>query len=146
MEEVRTSEQEQFEQRRKFVQAFNNTMVKIWKEQITLLEVMDTRTLLNSVVGIQCDADGKFVNIKLSQAFRTYGIFQDLGTGKEVARGNPGDIGRDKVRKRRRWYSLKYFASVMNLKEFMADNLAKEFLGVVSDVFSEKNVARRAWP
>jgi len=30
------------EERAKYVAAFNDTMIKIWKEQITLLNVIDT--------------------------------------------------------------------------------------------------------
>jgi len=47
-----------------------------------------------------------------------YGLWQDYGTGRETPRGNSGDIGRPKKRKRRRWFSRKYYASVMRLKEF----------------------------
>ena len=36
-------------EREKFVTAFNDTMLKIWQEQITLLGVIDTGHLLNSV-------------------------------------------------------------------------------------------------
>ena len=37
-------------------------------------------------------------------------------------RGNFGNLGRAKRRQRRRWFSRKYYASVMNLKEFYEDN------------------------
>lgn len=144
-ENISTSEDAQLKERMKFVNAFNKTMVAIWKERITLLDVIDTKTLLNSVVGVRCDADGKFLSINLSQSFRTYGIWQDVGTGKEVPRGNPGDIGRDKMRKARPWFSKKYFASVMNLNEFLANNIGKEFLGIVSDIFDTKNIRHNAW-
>jgi len=77
-------------------------------------------------------ADGKFTEVSLSQQFRTYGLFQDYGTGSNTPRGNGGDIGRDNPRRRRRWFSRKYYASVMNLKEFFADNLGEEYCKVVS--------------
>ena len=35
----------------------------------------------------------------------------------------------------RRRFSKKFFASFMNIKEFMADSLGREFLGIVSDAF-----------
>ena len=41
--------------------------------------------------------------------------------------GNPGDIGRDKKRERRRWFSVKYYASVMKLRDFMALSIGNEF-------------------
>lgn len=134
------------DERRKFVTAFNTTMVKIWKERITLLGVIDTKTLLNSVVGVRCNADGQFLEIDLSQSFRTYGLWQDRGVGKEVYRGNPGDIGRDKKRKAKPWFYPGYYSSVMNLKEFLADSVGEEFLGVVSSVFDTDKLAKEAWP
>lgn len=42
-----SSEKEQVEARRKYVRAFNATMVKIWREQISLLGVIDTGALYN---------------------------------------------------------------------------------------------------
>ncbi|MBO4870404.1 MAG: hypothetical protein J5565_00280 [Muribaculaceae bacterium] len=35
-----------------------------------------------------------------------------------------GDLGRAKVRQRRKWFSRKYYASVMNIKEFYEDDIA----------------------
>ena len=127
-------------ERQKYLSAFNRTMVNIWKEQIIRLGVIDTGRLLESVSVFRFKADGKLMDITLSQAFREYGLWQDYGTGKEVPRGNPGDIGRDKVRKRRIWFSKKYYASVMNLKEFMSDSIGREFIGIVSNALTKKQV------
>lgn len=128
-----SNENKAIEERRKYVTAFNRTMIKIWREQISLLGVVDTGTLYRSTLAVGMTADGKFTQITLSQSFRTYGIFQDYGTGRETPRSNSGDIGRDKVRKRRRWFSRKYFASVMNIQEFYADNLGRQFCNAVSN-------------
>lgn len=96
------------EQRRRYVTAFNATMVKIWREQIALLGVIDTGALYRSTVGISMTADGKFIDITLEQAFNTYGLFVDYGTGSNTPRGNPGDIGKANGRKRKRWFSRKF--------------------------------------
>ena len=136
------TEQQALDERMKFVAAFNDTMVKIWKERITLLDVIDTRTLLNSPISLGYKADGRLVDVQLTQAFREYGLWQDYGTGKEVPRGNPGDIGRTKVRQRRRWFSTKYYASFMNLKEFYAENLGKEFIGILNEALDDYNFRR----
>ena len=111
-------------------------MVKIWREQISLLGVVDTGALYRSTVGVSLTADGKFIDISLSQAFNTYGLFVDYGMGRNAPRGNPGDIGKANGRlspsgafvrkKRKRWFSRKYFASVMNIHEFYADSLGQE--------------------
>ena len=136
------TEQQSLEARQKYVSAFNDTMIKIWKEQITLLGVIDTGRLLASPVAVRMNADGKFSEVHLSQAFLEYGLWQDYGTGKEVPRGNSGDLGRAKVRKARHWFSRKYFMSVMNIKEFMADSLGKEFMGILTDALDSRKFSR----
>jgi hypothetical protein len=141
MPQQQTQEQA-LQERQKYVAAFNDTMIKIWKERITLLDVIDTKTLLNSPVSLGYKADGKLVDVHLTQAFREYGLWQDYGTGRETPRGNPGDIGRAKVRQRRRWFSIKYYASFMNIKEFYADNLGKEFIGIINEALDDYNFRR----
>jgi hypothetical protein len=125
------TEQQAQKEREKFVTAFNDTMIKIWQEQITLLGVIDTGALLASPKGIAMRADGRFFEVSLSQAFLEYGLWQDYGTGRETPRGNSGDIGRAKVRQRRKWFSRKYYASVMNIKEFYETNIGKAFTGTL---------------
>ena len=44
--EKQLTEQQAIEERAKYVAAFNDTMIKIWQEQITLLGVIDTGQLL----------------------------------------------------------------------------------------------------
>ena len=136
-------EQQAQDEREKYVMAFNDTMLKIWQEQITLLGVVDTHSLLRSPTALPVRTDGRFFEVGLSQAFLEYGLWQDYGTGRETPRGNTGDIGRDKVRQRRRWFSRKYYASVMNIKEFFADNLGKEYQGILSDIFDDKGLRGR---
>lgn len=45
---------------------------------------------------------------------------------EQLSRQSRRYIGRDNKRKRRRWFSRKYFASVINIHEFYADSLSKE--------------------
>lgn len=131
------------QERERYVNAFNATMIKIWREQIALLGVVDTGALYRSTVGIRTDADGRYLDITLEQAFNTYGLFQDYGTGSNTPRGNGGDIGRSNPRKRRRWFSRKYFASVMNIQEFYADSVGREFCTAVSNALNP-DLMRRA--
>lgn len=132
------AEQRAFSEREKFVTAFNETMLKIWKEQITLLDVIDTGALLASPKSLPLRADGRFMELGLSQSFLEYGLWQNFGTGKEIPQGNNGDIGRERKRKKKPWFSRKYYASVMNLRDFLADNMAKEFVGVVAQSLDDK--------
>ena len=131
------TEQQAQKEREKFVTAFNDTMIKIWQEQITLLGVIDTGALLASPKAIAMRADGRFFEVSLSQAFLEYGLWQDYGTGRETPRGNSGDIGRTKVRQRRKWFSRKYYASVMNIKEFYEDNIGRSFTGIISNALNK---------
>lgn len=129
-------------ERQKYVQAFNTTMLKIWREQIILLGAIDTGALYRSVVAVGMKADGKFTSVSLSQKFNLYGLYVDYGTGSNTPRGNPGDIGRANARKRKRWFSRKYFASVMNIREFFADNLGKDLADTVSNALT-RDLSRR---
>lgn len=130
------------QERQKYVRAFNDTMIKIWREQIALLGVVDTGALYRSAVAVSMTADCKFTSISLAQKFNLYGIYADYGVGSNTPRGNPGDLGRDNKRKRRRWFSRKYFASVMNIREFFADNLGKDLADTVSNALT-RNISRR---
>lgn len=125
------------EQRRKYVEAWNDTMLTIWREQITLLDVIDTGQLLQSLISLPVRADGRFFEISLSQQFLEYGLWQDYGTGREVPRENKGDIGREKVRERRRWFSTKFYSSYLNLRDFIADSVGQEFCGLYTKAFND---------
>ena len=57
------TEQQAIEERQKYVTAFNDTMIKIWKEQITLLGVIDTGRLLRSPMSVGLSADGKYSQV-----------------------------------------------------------------------------------
>jgi hypothetical protein len=98
-------------------------------------------------------ADGRFFEVSLSQAFLEYGLWQDYGTGREtprkssaereLARAMPSrDRGRrSQSRQRRKWFSRKYYASVMNIKEFYETNIGKAFTGIISNALN-KNFGR----
>lgn len=136
-------EDKAIEERRRYVEAFNSTMLDIWRERIMLLDAVRTGALLNSLAASTPRMDGKVSEVVLSQNFLAYGVYVDAGVGKEVAVGNPGDIGREKKRKRKPWFSKKYYASVMNLKEFWARSLGDEFKGIVCDALDSSKLRRR---
>lgn len=135
MQNTQSSPQAELE---KYVRAFNATMIKIWREQISLLGVIDTGALYRSTIAVGMNADGKYTSVTLSQSFNTYGLFVDYGTGSNTPRGNSGDLGAGFTnrRKRKRWFSRKYFASVMNIQEFFADNLGKDCCLAISQALN----------
>ena len=126
-----TTAQQALQERQKFVTAFNETMLKIWQEQITLLDVIDTGALLASPKALLLHAGGLFMEEGVSQSFLEYGLWQDCCTGRETPTGNSDDLGRAKKRQHHRWFSRKYYASVMNLKEFYEENIGREFSGLL---------------
>lgn len=137
-------------ERERYVKAFNDTMVEIWKEKIVLLDAINRgkrypaetkewpNNLYDSVVGVRMDADGKFLAVELEQAFNVYGIFVNYGVGKEVYRGNPGDIGMDKRRQEKKWFSVKYYASMKNMEEFYANNVGKDLADTITNAISRQ--------
>ena len=137
-------EDKAYKERYKYVTSFYLTMLNIWREQVTLLGVMDTRALLFSIRESHFEATGDFKTASYEWLFNEYGLWQNYGTGREVYRGNPGDIGRAKVREARPWMSKKYYSSLMNIKEFMADNIGKEFLGIFSEALDYDKLRRNS--
>ncbi len=129
-------------ERRRYVNSFNATMVKIWLEQIAALGVVDTGALYRSVVALGVRSDGRFTEVSFAHRFKMYGLFVDFGVGSNTPLGNPGDIGRDNPRVRRRWFSRKYYASMMNIREFYAENLGRDMADTVSNALS-RNLAMR---
>lgn len=142
--QIPNSKSDALAERQKYVRAFNRTMVRIWQEQIILLGIIDTGALYNSVVALGMTAEDKYTSVTLSQSFKTYGLFVDYGTGSNTPRGNSGDLGAGFTnrRKRRRWFSRKYYASVMNIQEFFADNLGRDCCMAISNALNPDLVRR----
>jgi len=126
------------EERKKYVTAWNDTMEKIWKERITLLGVYDTGALLKSVHRYrELSYDREWAQFEVSQQFLKYGLYVNYGVGSNTPKGNPGDIGRDNPRKKKKWFSTKYYASVMNMREYMAESLGEQFKGFITDAMKK---------
>ena len=125
------------ESRRRYVEAWNRTMIDIWQERIHKLGVVDTGALYRSPAALAVRADGRFYDLTLSHTFLEYGLWQDRGVGRETPRGNSGDLGRAKTRERRRWFSVKYYSSVMRLRDFMAESVGRDFLGLFANINSK---------
>lgn len=129
-------------EREKYVRAWNSTMVSIWKDQIVKLNVFDTGALYSSVVALSVDADEKFTQITLTQVFNRYGIYVDFATGRNTYIGNDGKLPGGNPRKRKRWFTRKYYASVMRLQEFLAENMGADMANTVSNALTQQ-IARR---
>ena len=128
------------EARQKYIQAFNRTMVKIWKEQIQKLGAVDTGLLLRSPMDAGTTTNADISEVQLRQQFIEYGVWVNYGVGKEVFRGNGGDIGREKKRIAKPWFSRKFYASYMNISEFFADSLGEQFCAAVTNALTAKSL------
>jgi len=143
-------------ERQKYVEAWNTTMTQIWQERIIKLGVFEAPRrkqragqphLLDSLMYFPVKHDDTYMELALHFTFPEYGIFQDRGTGREKALGNTGDIGEvtkagkaRKLREVRPWFSIKYYASIMNMKDFMALSLQEQFVGILSTTFDNLNL------
>lgn len=154
------------EQRRKYVNAWNDTMLKIWRDRIEHLHVIDTRRLYDSpgLISFKEGDDGRLTSFDIEFGFTEYGLWQDLGTGREFSIGNPGNLEfldsayreRHKLnepRKRgpewgggktsgnprepRHWFSTAYYSSTLNLRDFLAQSLGVEFTRMFMDLDAE---------
>lgn len=149
------------EDRKKYMQAWEEMMVTIWREKIVRLKVVDTSMLRNDITGNVTSSGPGLASIQ--HKFLEYGIYQDCGTGRGYTRGNGGDLdfldpdhrGREYMhrqksgkvtsgepRKPREWFSRAYFASVMVLKEQMAYMYGEEFCGILVEKIEEANRKR----
>ena len=141
---------DEIEERRRYIEGWNETMVDIWREQIYLLGVVDTGALYRSVehLDIILDKAGRYIDFTLSHMFLEYGLWQDLGTGRNVAIGNTHRKDMDEwenKRVKRRWFSTKHYSSVMRLKDFMATSIGKEYVGLFSKLEAEDYRSQTAY-
>lgn len=129
------------EERRQWISGFNDMMVKIWLEQIAKLDVFSisnhSGNLFRSVRLTHSQMNGEVTDISLGFEFAEYGIYVDRGTGREIAIGNPGDIGRPKIREAKPWFSKKFIRSFYRLRNYMSDSIGREFCLVVPSVMGQ---------
>lgn len=101
-----------------------------------------TGELIRSTVAMRLKSDPDAMNVVFEQQFREYGIYVDSGTGRETPRGNAGDIGRPKVRKKQPWFGRKYYLSVMNLRDFYAENLGLQTIDMIAESLTDNGVRK----
>ena len=127
-------------ERRQYIEAFNETMVNIWKDQIHKLDVIDTGNLFSSIKLKSPLIDSEAMTAYMYWDFNEYGIYVDRGTGREVYKGNPGDIERDKVREAKPWMSKKFYRSFCNLRDFFAKQLGEDFCGAIPRILGQEDL------
>jgi hypothetical protein len=132
---------------REWERGWAEMMVKIWRENILRLGIMDTGRLHNTLSHQVTDLSGQ---ITIAHEFMLYGIYVARGVGKGYRRGNSGKddenglqfLGKSyrkahkmgKARKKRDWFSRKYMRSIRVLSEVERDLYGEAYMGTLSNV------------
>ncbi len=106
------------------IEAWAEIVLEKWHAKITELKVytkglLDDSLLHEFLVNAGNDID------KIEFSFKLYGIFVDMGVGKEISKGNSGDLGFTPTRKPKEWYSKKYYGQVMRLREILMEQYSR---------------------
>ena len=118
---------------REYADGWMKMMVQIWQEKIREYEVYDTGALMRSFQAeLTKWADDKDKG-SIVHKFLQYGIYAERGTGREIFKGNKGDIEREKVRIPKPWLSNKYKYSVYRLREYFATKYGNQFCAILRD-------------
>ncbi len=119
------------------LQQWANIVVKMWEEKIVALQVWDEGALYHSFVNHVKNNAGGSVD-KIDFLFSQYGIYADMGVGKETSRGNSGDVGEvNKRREPKPWYSKVFFREVMKLYEKTGRELGATAAFGIAQTFSD---------
>lgn len=128
-----------------YLDDWSKVMVDIFQEKVERLRILDTGHFHNSFSQRVNDiAQGRESVIK----FVDYGMYQALGVGRGYTPGNGGNLeildpeyrkehGLGKPRKRRDWFSKKWYMSVMNAVEDLARITGEESAGIFCDSLSD---------
>lgn len=106
------------------IRAWAEITLKIWRAKITELKIYETGELYESFLNDLTVSAGNDVG-KVEFSFKLYGIFVDMGVGREISKGNSGDLGFTPVRKRKEWYSRIFYREVMILKDILKEKYGK---------------------
>lgn len=99
-------------------EAWADIVIKNWQRKIIELDIGDTGALYESFVqNVIGNADGIPERIELAHEY--YGNFVDMGVGKGVYVGNPGDV--NTRRKAKPWKSKILFYQVIRLSELLSE-------------------------
>lgn len=117
-------------------------MLEIWNDRIIRMGILDTYSLRNSLKAVRFKMDKDAMEVEFGQRFKSYGVYQDAGTGKETPIGNPGDIGRHKVRERRPWFNPSFYSSYRNILEAFAESIGLQSMNIITNALKEENLRK----
>ena len=112
------------------VRAWAEIVLNMWRDRLVMLKAWDSGELYHSLENTLFSAAGGDVD-KIEFAFKLYGIFVDMGVGREFSQGNPGDLGFAPARERKRWYSGIFYREVMRLREILIEKYGDDYASQV---------------
>lgn len=149
----------------KYIEAWTDTQLKIWREKLERTKIVRTGALHESLSDeIKKASTGTTITMR----FLEYGIYQALGTGRGYQRGNGGDLPfldkeyraahkldkprkvgpkwggyktSGKPRKPRDWISKKLYMSTMAMLEDMARIVGDAAVSVICDNLTDPRSA-----
>lgn len=130
----------------KWMQEWTDMMTTIWSDRLRKLHISPYNpdrdrepwrppagSLKNSFVrGAMTMGTAKSA-VKIVHSFLRYGIYVDLGTGREFGgpRNEKGQLLKPTARKPKKWFTKAYYRSVMVAKEFTAKAYGDEFVAIL---------------
>lgn len=130
----------------KWFQEWTDLMTTIWSDRLRKLHISPYNPdrskepwrpapggLLKSFVKGQFKKGTGKSAVKIIHSFLTYGIYVDLGTGREFGgpRNEKGQLLKPTMRKPKPWFTKSYYRSVMVAKEFAAKAYADDFKAIL---------------
>ncbi len=113
-------------------QAWADIVIKNWKRKMIDLDIGSSGALFDSfVTDVIANASGNPDRVEFAHEY--YGNFVDMGVGKGVHIGNPGDV--NTTRKAKPWRSKVLFAQTFRLSEILADKF-----GIIAASVIRENV------
>lgn len=106
------------------IAAWADIVIQKFHAKITELKVYDKGNLDHSLMQELLVNAGPDID-KIEFTFKLYGIFVDMGVGKEISKGNSGDLGFTPTRQPKEWFSKKYYGQVMKLREILMEQYSK---------------------
>ena len=118
------------------LEAWADIVIKIWREKIIDLKVIDTHSLFESLLDEMLRNAGEDIS-RIDFSFRLYGVYVDMGVGKEIEKGNAGDLGFTPTRQPKEWYSKKFYGQIMKLREILVEKYSKAVVYTMLNTFNE---------
>jgi hypothetical protein len=116
-----------------YIKVWAERMIVIWQEKLLAYKILDSHSLYNSLQQHIIHNSGGNIDV-IEHFFNFYGIYVDKGTGKEVSKGNKGDLGFTPNRKPKPWFDAKFYYYTRVLAERMADITGKKVVYVIKNI------------